>query len=318
MLEEVREQTEGVLYLRRSVERKLTSPLLLVGEEGVGRRFSIFQAVKEIFCTGTQRTGCTCLDCIQIDQGNHPDFTVLAPIDDRDIGIDAIREVIANAGSYPTMAPYRVFMIDGADRLTDAAANALLKTLEEPPSRARFFLLAEEAQHVIPTIRSRCGLIRYKRLSDAFVMSVVQKFEHDPAKALVYTRMGEGSLGRSVRFCGAGRLALRDKVVVLLQTGLERDYPRLFSMVDAIDKDFVLALRFLGHLLHDILMLRLDPPSTINSDILETLWKICAASDDVVWQKLRQGLRGIQNLHWTTSINLSFHVKSLFLDVFGV
>jgi DNA polymerase-3 subunit delta' len=318
MLEEVREQEEGVRFLRRAVEKKLTSPLLLVGDEGVGRRFSVQLAVRMMFCTGTRTIACTCVDCLQVRQGTHPDFSILAPIEDRDIGVDAIRGLITESCAYPAMAPLRIFLIDGADRLTAAAANAFLKTLEEPPERVRFFLLAENSDKVIATIRSRCGMIRYRRLSEAFVQSVVQRYEGDLAKALVYTRMGEGSMGRSIRLCGAGRLTLRDKVVDLVRTCLAKDLARSFSMVELLEKDLPLALRFLGQITHDVLMLPYDSSRLINQDIVETLELFRGQAPSQVWQDLRSKLHGILARSQVTPVNLPFHLKTLFVEVFGV
>ncbi len=261
---------------------------------------------------------CSCVDCLQIRQGTHPDFSILAPIEDRDIGIDAIRGLITETCAYPAMAPFRVFLIDGADRLTASAANAFLKTLEEPPERTRFFLLAENADNVIPTIRSRCGLVRYRRLSESFVQSVVQRYEGDTTKALVYSRMGEGSVGRSVRLCSAGRLTLRDKVVDLLRTGLEKDLARSFAVVELLEKDLPLTIRFIGQVTHDVLMLSCDPSRVINQDIVETLEQFRKQASDQVWQELRSKLHIILARSQVTPVNLPFHLKTLLVEVFGI
>ena len=130
MLDEVQGQEDGVRHLRRVVAGQLVSPLLLVGEEGTGRRFATLQAIREMFCTGTRRPDCSCPDCIQVTAGAHPDLMIVEATD-KDIGIDSIRDALERAGSFPAVAPVRVFLIDGADRMTVPAANALLKTLEE-------------------------------------------------------------------------------------------------------------------------------------------------------------------------------------------
>ncbi len=318
MLEEVREQDEGVRFLRRVVEGKFTSPLLLVGNEGIGRRFSVQQAVRLMFCTGTLTHGCSCVHCVQIRQGVHSDFSILAPVEDRDIGVDAIRNLVSEARTYPTIAPLRIFLIDGADRLTDAAANALLKTLEEPPAHVRFFLLAEAAEDIIPTIRSRCGLVRYRCLSEPFVQSVVQRFENDSAKVLIYTRLGEGSVGRSVRFCGTGRLALRNKTVDLLRASLDKDLARMFSILGDVENDLLLFLRFLGQILYDILMLPYDASRLINLDLVDCLGQFRKAVDDRVWQRCRTDLVSIVGRRQVIPINLPFHIKTLLIESFGV
>ena len=210
MLADVRHQTEAVRYLRRFVDGALTSPVLLVGASGVGRRFSVQQAVSEAFCMGERAPKCDCYSCLTIIQGTHPDFVTLTA-DSKDIGVDAVRDLTAKARDYPSVASMRCFLIDGADRFTVPAANALLKTLEEPPAKSRFFLISETSEQVLPTIRSRCGQLRYNRLPEAFVLSVLLQYEHDDAKALVYSRMGEGSAGNAIQYWGAGRLSLRER-----------------------------------------------------------------------------------------------------------
>ena len=296
----------------------MSSPLLLVGEEGVGRRFSVHQAVLEMFCTGGRTSGCECVDCTQVAQGIHPNLTLLAPDGGRDIGVDAIREIVEAASVCPMGAPYRVFVIDGADRLTAAAANALLKTLEEPPASTRFFLLAETLSRVIPTIRSRCGVVSYRPLSEALVLSVLGQFEDDPAKALVYTRLGEGSVGRATRYWGSGRLALRDKTFSLIRLAMERDLAGLFSAVDALDKELPQALLFMRCLTHDLVMVHIDTARVINTDLMDTLLQMATSRQSVVWHRLGAGVRRLQGLSQSTRVLLPFHVKTCLVEAFSV
>lgn len=317
MLDDVKAQDEAVIFLRRLVEDRFTDPLLLVGEEGTGRRFSAIQAIKEIFCQLDRQPKCPCGGCLQLDKGCHPDLLFLAPPSDKWIGVDTIREMIELAWEAPTLASRRFVMIDGADRMTPEASNALLKTLEEPPPLARFILIAESYQRVIPTIRSRCGKISYRPLPDSFVLSVLQRFEKDPGKASIYARMGEGSVGRSVSYLGAGRLALRDRVLGLLQLALVGDIPRLFSEIDSIGTDLPLALRLVEHLLHDLLMVTTAPDRMINLDQRETVQKLRGGAQLSVWTKLGEGVREVRERFRRTRINLSFHVKALFADTFS-
>jgi DNA polymerase-3 subunit delta' len=318
MLKDVREQDEGVRFLRRVVEQRLTSPLLLVGDEGVGRRYSVLQATKEMFCTGSRENNCDCLDCVQVNQNMHPDLVTLVPEGDKDIGVDAIRSLIAMADVCPTTTTHRVVVIDGADRLTTAAANALLKTLEEPPLTTRFFLLAESAERVIPTIRSRCGLVSYHALSEAMVLSVLQQFEPDGAKALVFARLGEGSVGRAVRYWGSGRLVLRDKTFSLIRLALERDLAGLFSAIDSVEKELPQVLLFLSHLLHDMLMVQTDHTRLVNVDMSEEIAATSARVSASVWHAFMGNLHALRVQARATKLFLSFHVKTLFTQALSV
>ncbi len=318
MLSDVKGQDEAVLFLRRLVEGKFNDPYLLVGEEGTGRRYSAVQAIKEVFCQRDRESECFCAGCVQIDRGCHPDLTTISTPSDKWIGVDTIREMIDLAWKAPTLAQRRFILIDGTDRLTNEAGNALLKTLEEPPPPTRFLLLTESYQRVIPTIRSRCGKISYRPLPDSFVLSVLSRFEKDVGKASIYARMGEGSVGRSLSYLGAGRLALRDRVLGILQLALKGDIPSLFSSFDDLKDDLPLALRFVEHVLHDLLVVTIDPSRMINLDQRETVERLRGGAKLSVWTKLGQGVRATREKYRWTRINLSFHVKALFADTFVV
>ena len=315
MLQQVQHQKEGTRFLRRFVEGGLSSPVLLLGNEGVGRRFSVMCAIRETLCVGTREPDCQCAPCYQILRKAHTDVFVHAA-GEKDIGIEEVREIIAEARNYPTAADIRCFVIDGADRFTIAAANAFLKTLEEPPARARFFLLAESSEHVLPTIRSRCGGIRYTNLPEDFILSELHRYETDAAKALVYTRMGEGSVGLAIRYWGSGRLALRDQVVKVLQLALGRDLPSLFALVDTMDQDLVLAIKLLEQVLHDVLIVRVDPMRVINLDRVEDLTAMGQKATVQVWSRLAQKVRALQVKYKATRLHLSFQIKTLLVESF--
>ena len=320
VLDEVREQPEGVRILRRVVERKFVSPLLLVGDEGTGRRFSVIQAVKEIFCTGTKAAGCPCSDCAQIDFGSHPDLIVVLP-DNGEIKVGSVRDMLDASLSVPMLAPLKVIIIDGVDKMNAASGNALLKTLEEPPPQVRFFLLAESAAKILPTIKSRCGLVQYRPLPEPFIQSVLQRSDDDFKKSLVIARMSEGSVGRAVQYLGAGRLALRDKVFSFLRLALEKNVPGLFSSVDSAEKELPLALRFLEQLVHDVIMVRTQPSRVIHDDLRDDLGRMRDQTKLELWHKLLDEVRELRERVATrvaraTDKAFPFHVKNLFAQTF--
>jgi DNA polymerase-3 subunit delta' len=316
MLKEVHGQDHALLFLKRVATLEPSMPLLLIGEEGTGRRFACTHLAKEAFCSGTKEPGCTCIDCVQIGQHVHPDFIVLTPEGDKDIGIDAIRDVLEQATSYPSMAPVKMFVLDGADRLTVPAANALLKTLEEPPRTTRFLLLAEKFARVLPTIRSRCGRINFARLPEAVISTEVSRFEKNDAKALVYARIADGSIGRAVRHWGAGSLRQRDQVLTWIELALSGDFSSLFSQVDTMNQHLSSLLRFLDQVIHDLLMVRVDPTRMINVDASERLSEISSRMSDQNIQRLRSGALLVGERASRARINLAFHVKTLFLEAF--
>ena len=315
MLSDLQHQDDALRFLRRVVEGHITNPLLFVGTEGVGRRFAAFQTTRELFCTGDKTTTCACVDCVQLAQSMHPDLLQISPQDGKDIGIDVARGMLDTLGTYPTQAPFRVVILDGADRLTTPAANALLKTLEEPPATARIFLLAESASRVLPTIRSRCGLLNFLPLPEPFVHSRVQQFESNPEKALVYARLSAGSVGRAIQYWGSGRLALRDKALSLLTYALTKDIPGIFLLVDQLEKDLPLTLRFLGTITHDLMMLGVVPDRIVNLDIAESLRKMPPPFPDA-WIRLHRSVESLLALYRGTKVQLGFHTKAILVETF--
>jgi hypothetical protein len=129
--------------------------------------------------------------------------------------------------------------------------------------------------------------------------------------------MGEGSVGRSLQLWGSGRLALRDKSFALLRASVAQDVAAIFSLVDSLEKELPLSLRFADQLIHDLLMTFVVPDKLINVDLTVELHTLCQKTSASAWQKLRIELRKTQLTFQRTKINLPFHVKTLLLQAFS-
>jgi DNA polymerase-3 subunit delta' len=132
--------------------------LVLVGPDGLGRELAATEAAALLTCPGTRPRGCGCSSCGRVRRGTHPDVTLVLPQGPGQmIRIEQVREVVEAVSGRPFEAPRRVWIVDGVEvgRLGVEAANAFLKTLEEPPEHAVFLLLAANPDSVLPTIRSR-------------------------------------------------------------------------------------------------------------------------------------------------------------------
>ena len=314
MLSDVIGQGEAVSFLQRVVSGKAVSPLLLVGDEGVGRRYSLNEAIREILVADR---GASSPEVVQLQRGVHPDVHLVSAPTGKDIGVEPIRELVDLAGHYPTAAPNRFFIVDGADRLTSAAANALLKTLEEPPAASRFFLLAESNDQVLKTIRSRCGRVSYRKLPESFVLSKLSVLEKDSTKALVYTRMGEGSVGRATRYWGSGRIALRDHLFNTVKFAAEGDLPAAFAVLDEVVADLPLGLKFLRFIIHDLLLQEVDPLRLINVDLVEGLRQVKGLALAETWSRLSTEIRLVEEHYASAHISLIFHTKTALITAFS-
>ena len=317
MISHIQGQDDAVKYLRKVLEGTFTSPLLLSGDDGVGRRFSIQCLVREMFCSGSKTLECDCHHCVQLGQDVHPDYIPLASVDDKDIGVDAVRDIVEQASNFPILSRVKVFFIDDAERFTIPAANALLKTLEEPPRTVRFFLSTTSYDRVIPTIRSRCAMVQYRKLPETFILEKLKQFETSPEKALAYARLAEGSVGSAIRYWGSKKLKLRDHMVKILKVCLSGDIPQVFSSVDEITADLALGLRFLGTLVHDLFVDLHGVEQIVNVDIRGEIREIRGAVKEEKLIRFWGDLKALMRLdRMSNGINLPFHAKALFAKAF--
>ncbi|WP_150538594.1 DNA polymerase III subunit delta' [Actinobacillus vicugnae] len=132
--------------------------LLFKTDSGLGTENLIQHFADWLLCQNPQaEQACQqCKSCLLAASGNHPDFHLLTPIDGKDIGIDQVRETNAKLQNFAQQGGNAVVYIRGAERLTEASSNALLKTLEEPHDRVYFLLEAPLQSAMLPTIQSRC------------------------------------------------------------------------------------------------------------------------------------------------------------------
>ena len=205
--------------LVRSIGRGTLPPsLLFTGPDGVGKRLAA-QAVAEALNCLSPKDGdaCgVCTACRRIAKGSHPDVLAIEPPEVGATKIDLGRPAIAAAFYRPFEGRCRVIIVNDADRLTDDAANALLKSLEEPPAGTVFILVSARPEVLLPTIRSRCSQLRFGRLSAGDVARfLIEREGVDAQEAHAVAAVADGSPGRALE---AGTRAYRDGRTAALST----------------------------------------------------------------------------------------------------
>jgi DNA polymerase-3 subunit delta' len=137
----------------------------------------------------------SCDTCRRVLHATHPDFHVVAPAGVRGYVIDQVKEINSSAGMAPVRAARKVFLLTRADLLNSSAANALLKTLEEPPEDTVFILMARNTEAVIQTIVSRCQVLPFRRIpEDEAIATLVAKLAVAPEEARMALSATGGSL----------------------------------------------------------------------------------------------------------------------------
>jgi len=186
---------------RRAIGSGKTShSYIFEGPSGCGRRKTAQALIQALFCRNSVDDACgTCPSCRKVAGGNHADIHVVEPLPDkRDISIDQLRDMQRELALRPYEAPRKACFLEPAERMSVNAANSLLKTLEEPPGNAIIILFTENADMLLPTIRSRCQLVRFSPLSPEHVRMLLEQKGIEGSSAALLSQMADGSMQRAL------------------------------------------------------------------------------------------------------------------------
>ena len=174
--------------------QEMTHAWLFTGPPGSGRSNAALAFAAALVC---RNGGCNdCTDCKTATIGSHADVELIKT-EGLSIKIDEVRDLITRASWSPAVGNYRVVVIEDADRLTESAANALLKAIEEPGLRTVWLLCAPSSTDVLPTIRSRTRSLVLRTPSIAAVAKLLEKEKFSPAMADFAARVSQGHIGRA-------------------------------------------------------------------------------------------------------------------------
>ena len=175
---------------------RLAHAYLFSGPDGVGKRLMALALARAIVCH--EQRGCgDCQACRKIDHRNHPDLHVLEP-EGNSIKIEQVRRLQKNLNLKPLEAPRKICLIEAADSMTLGAANALLKTLEEPRGDTLLILLSAHPNRLLETIRSRCQALPFTRHPNSRIQAQLEKqLDIDPTASHVLAALSEGSFKKA-------------------------------------------------------------------------------------------------------------------------
>jgi DNA polymerase-3 subunit delta' len=284
--------------LARSIAGGTLPPsLLFSGPSGIGKRLTAVAAAQALNCLkgstfqvpGSGFDACgKCTACKRIARGVHPDVIIVEPGESGAIKIEQVRDVVIRAAYRPFEGRRRVVIIDDADALVPAAQNALLKTLEEPPSASMFVLVTARPDVLLPTVRSRCPQLRFQPLSAGDIVKALMARGSDEREARAAAATADGSLGQALAASADEWIEARDIAQrVLAQSSATTDAGRrLEGAKDLLSKtgaggagdraQLASHLRAMASLVRDVEVLatRADVRTLANPDVQPALERL--------------------------------------------
>ena len=216
-------------------DKKPFHAYLFQGEEGVGK-----EALARTFAAGlqcqsesTDKPCKECVSCRQMESGNQPDV-IWVTREKASLGVDEIREQLCNTmGIKPFSSPYKIYLVPEAEKMTEAAQNALLKTIEEPPEYGIVILMTSNISALLPTIQSRCLTMEFRPLSTAVVESYVKEHCQVPDyQARASAAFAQGNLGKAMRYAKSEDFIERkDHIISLLRHVEQMDLSEMLAVI---------------------------------------------------------------------------------------
>lgn len=236
----------AVRQLQLAVQRdEVPHAILFSGPESVGKMTLARTVAAALLCSDPDgRRPCgVCLACRKLASGNHPDFLLVEPEDKAgSLKVEQIRDLERFLALTPREGACKIVLIQSFEKATIGAANALLKTLEEPPPYAHLLLLAEDADLLLPTIVSRSRQIHLRPLSTQSVaQALVERWHVADPVAECLARISGGRIGWAVRaVTEPTHREHMDRALTLLLEILQQDLPTRFETAHALSQDSAL------------------------------------------------------------------------------
>ena len=226
-------------YISSAVENnRVSHAYILTGERGSGKKMLANLFAMTLLCeTGDNEPCGKCHSCKQAESGNHPDIIRVTHEKPNSISVDDIRTQVNNTVDIkPYQGPYKVYIIPQADMMTPQAQNAILKTIEEPPSYAVFLLLTENAETLLPTINSRCVMLKLRNIKDTLIKKyLMENLEIPDYKADMCTAFAQGNMGRAIMLANSDHFnEIREEAVQLLKHISEMELNEIVAAVKNI------------------------------------------------------------------------------------
>lgn len=266
----IRGQDRAIGILRRSVASgRVAHAYLFEGPDGCGKMLTAISLVAYLFCRSDEPCG-SCPACRKLAGGQHPDLHILGP-EKGVIKIDRVRQLQLELSLRPVEAPKKVCIVSQADRMNHAAANAFLKTLEEPPGSAVIILLSDTPTALLPTILSRCQRLRFDPLPTETVAELLVSRGIPTEQAQSAAQLAGGSMAKALAILQEGFLARRREIVEQVIGLTPRNFAVMTATAERLGHDREQAqevVEVLTLFFRDVMLLRHGSGPQVNDDLI--------------------------------------------------
>ena len=218
--------------------QKVSHAYIINGERNSGKKFIARIFAMALQCTREGEKPCqVCRSCGQALSENHPDIIRITHEKPNSIGVEDIRTQVNNdMGIKPYQGPYKVYLIEEAEKMTVQAQNALLKTLEEPPEYGVIILMTSSLEALLPTIQSRCVLLNMRPVRDELVQKyLMEQLQVPDYRAKLCTAFARGNIGQAKLLASSEDFdRVREEAVTLLKYINEMEITELAAAVRKI------------------------------------------------------------------------------------
>ena len=265
--------------LKLALERgRVPNSLIFSGPEGVGKKDMAATLAKALNCRELAADSCdVCPSCAAVDKGTHPDVMGISA-EKQEIKIEQIRLLKDLAYLRPMTGRKRVFVIEDAETMNDAAAGALLKVLEEPPLHSHIVLVTASPFLLFPTIRSRCQTLAFSAVGREEIEEILLERDFDREQARILALLVDGNLERALELEWDEVRALKENAWSLFEALVSTDRSSVFlerfgGLAKAVQEEFGRVLEVFASFARDILLLRTggDTRLLLNPDLEEEL-----------------------------------------------
>ncbi|MGM0471060.1 MAG: DNA polymerase III subunit delta' [Bacillota bacterium] len=303
-------------------QQRINHAYLFVGQSGIGKELTAYEFAKTLNCKENQLDACgECISCQKFASGNHPDIVHLQP-EGSLIKIDQIRSLQQDISYKPYESEWKIYIIPSAEDMSLQAANSLLRTLEEPPHYGVLILLSTKEELLLPTITSRCQIIKFKSLTrDQITDRLISEFDVDLQQAQRIATLANGSLGKAIDFLKQDdTLTIREQVLNSLVELRSYDLVEVFDLAAQI-LDYKEQLEdMLGSMItfyRDLLLYKEQDSSelVINFDYEADLIELSDYYTISELQRIIELIEETDTLIRETNVNLQLAVEVMLLSI---